>query len=123
MRLSTSRAISRRSLDQSRCITSSLSAVWVASLLAYSVVMLHDGNSWAISEIRLFTCLVFSSSEAFGSRVSTPTTCVSVYSEVSSHDICSIARCILMPRKYLGFLAMDSVALKVRSEEHTSELQ
>ena len=37
----------------------------------------------------------------------------SVYSEVSSQLICTRARCILMPRKYFGFLAMDTVAWNV----------
>ena len=81
--------------------------------MAYSTEGVQSGNSLATSDNFELTSLAFSASDLDGSRLITSTTCVSLYSVVSVHEICTIARCILIQRKYFGFRAMDMVALKV----------
>mgnify|MGYP006962699036 CR=1 FL=1 len=75
--------------------------------------MVGYGHIRAISAIRSFTSFVFSASDRLGSSVSTSATYVSVYSVVSSQLICTMARCILIPRKYFGLRAIETVALNV----------
>ena len=79
----------------------------------YSVVISHEGYCCAISDRRPLTNVAFSDSLLAGSSSMMSTTSVSEYSAVSSQFICMMARCILMPRKYLGLRAMERVALKV----------
>ena len=71
------------------------------------------GYCRAISAIFALTVAAFSESLAEGSSFTTAATCVSEYSAVSSQSIRTMALRILMPRKYFGFLAMESFALKV----------
>ncbi len=79
----------------------------------YSVETVQSGYWRATSAIFALTRSAFSRSLNDGSSFTRAATCVSEYWVSRVQSIWTIARRILMPRKYFGFRAMESFAVNV----------